>query len=66
MEDENIREYRLYKWQGRDFKMIENIDKNSNTILVKNYIAGEKNQYMLTAVNTKGVENKGTKPITVY
>ena len=66
MEDENIREYRLYKWQGRDFKMIENIDKNSNTILVKNYIASEKNQYMLTAVNTKGVENKGTKPITVY
>ena len=66
MEDKNIREYRLYKWQGRNFKVIETIDKNTNTIQVKNYTSGEKNQYMLTAVNTKGMENKGTKPITVY
>ena len=65
-EDENIREFRLYKWQGRDFKVIENIDKNMNTIQVKNYTPGEKNQYLLTALNIKGVENKGTKPITVY
>jgi hypothetical protein len=65
-EGDNIREYRLYKWQGRDFKVIENIDENINTIQVKNYTSGERNQYMLTAVNTKGVENKGTKPITVY
>lgn len=64
--NENIREYRLYKWQGRDFKMIENIDKNTNAIQVKNYTSGERNQYMLTAVDIKGVENKGTKALTVY
>ncbi|MEJ7674276.1 MAG: fibronectin type III domain-containing protein [Chitinophagaceae bacterium] len=65
-QDDNIREYRLYKWQGRDYVLTETINKNIYTVQVKNYKPGEKNQFMLTTVNTKGIENKGTRPIIVY
>lgn len=46
--------------------MVQTIDKNTNTIQVKNYVAGEKNQYILTAVNSKGTESEGSKALTVY
>lgn len=61
-----IKEYKLYKWEGRDYVMVQTIDKNTNTIQVKNYVAGEKNQYILTAVNSKGTESEGSKALTVY
>jgi hypothetical protein len=62
----NIKEYKLYKWTGRDYSVVQTIDKNASTVIVKNYTAGEKNQYMLTAINLKGVESEGTTAITVY
>jgi fibronectin type 3 domain-containing protein len=62
----DIKEYKLYKWTSRDYTAAQTIDKNTNSVVVKNYIAGEKNQYMLTAINIKGVESEGTKAITVY
>jgi hypothetical protein len=64
--NDNIKEYRLYKWTGRDYAAVQTIDKNTNSVVVKNYIAGEKNQYILTAINLKGAESEGTKAITVY
>ncbi|MEO5948601.1 MAG: hypothetical protein ABIP79_17430 [Chitinophagaceae bacterium] len=46
--------------------MVENLDKNTNTVQVKNFAGGENIQHMLMAVNTKEIENKGTRPIIVY
>ncbi len=65
-DNSNIKEYKLNKWTGRDYLVVQTIDKNASTVIVKNYTAGEKNQYILTAINLKGIESEGTTAITVY
>jgi hypothetical protein len=65
-EDPAIKEYKLYKWQGRDYVLLQTIDKIANSVQIRNYTGGEKNQYILTAVSGKGIESKGSKALTVY
>lgn len=66
IEDPAIREFNLYKWQGRSYVLVQTVNNSSTSIQVRNYTPGEKNQYMLTSVNTKGTESKGSSSLTVY
>lgn len=60
-----VRTYKLYKWNGKGFDLIETIPSDQDTVVTKNYLAGVLNMYQLKTVNTQGIESAGSKVLQV-
>jgi hypothetical protein len=64
-EDLKLKGYRLYKWTGKSFVLIETIPSSQDNVLTKKYIAGQLNLYKLTAINMNNEESSGTEVLQV-
>ncbi len=64
-EDVEVKAYKLYKWNGKGFDLIETIPSDQDTVTTKKYLAGELNMYQLKTVNAQGIESKGSKMLQV-
>lgn len=60
-----VKMYRLYKWNGKTFGLIETIQPDKEIIATKSYIAGELNIYQLKTINVAGIESNGSKVLQV-
>lgn len=60
-----VKEYRLYKWNGADFILVETISPDKTTITVKSYVPGQLNMYQLKTINANSIENNGSKVLEV-
>jgi hypothetical protein len=57
--------YKLYKWDGKDFKLIENVSGENEAVVTQKYQAGKLNIYKLVTVSKNGVENTGSELLQV-
>ncbi|WP_285058383.1 fibronectin type III domain-containing protein [Pedobacter ginsengisoli] len=64
-EDLKLKAYRLYKWTGKSFALIETILSSQDHVLTKKYVAGQLNLYKLTAINMNNEESRGTEVLQV-
>jgi len=64
-EEVKFRAFKLYRWNGKSFALIEQIAADKDSIATKNYLAGELNMYKLTTVNLHGEESNGSKVLQV-
>ncbi len=62
---EPIKEYKLYKFNGRDYELIETISADKNMVTTKKYNAGQLNLYKLKTVKQNLVESNGSKVLQV-
>ena len=60
-----VKEYRLYKWNGANFDLVETISPDITTITVKSYLPGQLNMYQLKTVNANNLESNGSKVLQV-
>lgn len=60
-----VRAYKLYKWTGKVFVLVETIDPDKDTVATKSYLAGQLNIYQLRTVNMNGVESSGSEVLQV-
>ena len=60
-----VNAYKLYKWDGKNFVLIENINGRAESIVTKKYQAGQLNVYKLVTVDKKGLENEGSELLQV-
>ena len=56
-----VKAYKLYKWDGKAFILIETIQPDKDMVATKNYIAGQLNLYQLRTVNSDNIESNGSK-----
>lgn len=61
----DVASYKLYKWDGKKFVLIETINGAMETVATKNYQAGQLNIYKLITIDKKGIENEGSEILQV-
>jgi hypothetical protein len=61
----SVKVYKLYRWNGTTFILIETIPPGKDLVVTKNYVAGEVNLYQLKTVNMQNVESNGSKVLQV-
>lgn len=60
-----VKSYRLYKWNGKAFVLVETIQPDKDTIATRSYTAGQLNIYQLRTVNLDNIESTGSKVLEV-
>lgn len=55
-----IKEYRLYKFNGREYQLIETVVGDKSFVITKNYTPGQLNMYQLKAVKRDNSESRGS------
>lgn len=61
----SIKNYKLYKWDGKNYNLIEVINADQEGTLTQNYQAGQLNLYKLTAVNKNNIESESSDVLQV-
>jgi len=64
-EEVKFQAFKLYKWNGKTFTLVEQISADKDVVATQSYNAGELNIYKLTAVNLLGEESNGSKVLQV-
>ena len=64
-EEVKFKAFKLYKWNGKSFALVEQINAEKDLIATKSYVAGELNIYKLTTINLQGEESNGSKSLEV-
>lgn len=57
--------FKLYKWNGKSFALVEQVAADQDRVATKSYIAGNLNIYKLTTINAQGEESKGSNVLQV-
>jgi len=57
--------YKLYKWDGKNFILMESIDGKQDGIMTKKYQPNTLNVYKLVTVDKNGIENAGSELLQV-
>ncbi|SFH16455.1 fibronectin type III domain-containing protein [Pedobacter insulae] len=60
-----VKVYKLYKWNGKAFMLIETVSPDKDAVATRSYVAGQLNIYQLKTVDLAGVESVGSKPLQV-
>jgi hypothetical protein len=64
-ESSKVRAYKLYKWNGKAFVLVETITPDKDTVTTRSYLVGQLNIYKLKTVNMNGVESSGSEVLQV-
>jgi len=60
-----VKAYKLYKWNGKAFVLVETIQPDKDTVATRSYLAGQLNIYQLRTVNLAGIESLGSDILQV-
>ncbi|SDD18919.1 fibronectin type 3 domain-containing protein [Mucilaginibacter pineti] len=64
-ETSTIKEYHLYKYNGKNFVLTDTISTGKDMIATQNYTPGQLNIYQLKAINTDNIESGGSNILQV-
>lgn len=64
-EREKFRAFKLYRWNGKMFTLIEEISPDKDKVATRSYTPGELNVYKLVTINLQGEENNGSTTLQV-